>query len=73
MEEHLNGKEFDLYIPMTRLTVRSTAATILNVHGVEMSSYEKMIEAIVLFLEIMFKRMLNPILQIDSLYRLTNS
>ncbi|KAG5674748.1 hypothetical protein PVAND_004699 [Polypedilum vanderplanki] len=72
MEDNLDGKEFDLYVPLTRLTVRSSAATILNVHGVEMASYEKMIEAIAVFLEIIFKRMLNPILQIDSLYKFTN-
>lgn len=44
----------------------------LNVHGVEVSSYDKLIESIMIFLDIMFKRMINPIMQIDSIYKWTS-
>lgn len=43
----------------------------LNVHGVEVSSYEKFISSVTTFLDLTFRRMIYPPLQYDFIYKMT--
>lgn len=70
-EKNLDGKEFDLMLPLAQLTVRTVAATMMNVHGVETSSYQKLIDSVALFLDILLKRMIMPFLKYDFIFKLT--
>ncbi|CAG9797348.1 unnamed protein product [Chironomus riparius] len=73
MEQHLDGKEFDLLLPLSKLTTNGISGTIMNVTDVEVTDLEKLIAEVAIFLDLTCKRMLYPFLEKDWIYRWTKS
>ncbi|CAO1431619.1 unnamed protein product [Diamesa serratosioi] len=71
MEKNKEGEDFDVLLPLSSVAARTVAATMLNVHGVEVSAYKKLIDSINKFLEILFKRIINPFLHSDAIFKYT--